>query len=78
MKKLTKKTDWPSDKQLKENSRNLKAKLKRKISIYERRYEIESDKIEDAFKSGKIKDTAEICDWAISYDVLKRITNGKQ
>ena len=77
MNKHRKTNNWPSKKELESNRKLLEQELKRELNQYEQRYELKSENLELAFKAGKIKDTAEICNWAISYDIYKRVTNGK-
>ncbi len=71
------KNNWPSQKELRKNRRRLERELKKKIAQYEVRYERKSENLESDFRAGKIKDTAEICDWAIIYETLKRISNAR-
>ena len=69
------KNSWPSKTVLNRNRNHLERELRRKLIQYEHRYELKSENLESELESGRIKDTAEICDWAIAYDTLKRIRN---
>ena len=48
----------------------LQRRLTGEIQTYEQRYELRSVDLEDALKSGRIHETAEVVDWVISYRTL--------
>ncbi len=48
----------------------LERRLASEIRTYEERYEIRSTDLEQALRSGTIRETAEIVDWVISYRTL--------
>lgn len=75
--KSKKTNNWPSKRALEENRKNLIEELALKLNRYENRYELKSENLESAFKAGKIKDTEEICHWAMIYDVYKRLLNDR-
>ena len=56
--------------------RHLANKLERRMRQYEARYELRSDQVEAELQAGRLRDTAEICDWVIAYHTYQRVQNG--
>ena len=64
--------NWLTEQELENNRKQLEQELKK----YEQRYELKSENLMSAFGLGRIKDTAEICEWAIIYDFYKKLKRG--
>lgn len=50
----------------------MEAELKDRIRVFERRYEMSSEKMCQAFSLGVVRETAEIIEWLQAYHVLQR------
>ena len=50
----------------------MEADLKERIKVFERRYEMSSEKMCQGFSLGLIRETAEIIEWLQAYHVLLR------
>jgi hypothetical protein len=48
------------------------ATLEARVAEAESRYNISSDQIHAAIDDGTLEETAEVCNWIIDYDLLKR------
>jgi hypothetical protein len=60
---------------LDQNRQRLLKELRASLHTYEARYELASDQLEGELAAGRIRETAEICDWVIalhSYRLLER------
>ena len=57
---------WDDAALLEQNRRRLLDDLRQKISGYEARYELSSDGVEAELATGRLRETAEICDWLIA------------
>jgi hypothetical protein len=60
---------------LDQNRQRLLKEVRVSLSTYEARYELASDQLEGELAAGRIRETAEICDWVIalhSYRLLER------
>lgn len=65
--------NWLTEQELENNRKQLIQELEKKLNKYEQRYELKSENLMSAFRAARIKDTAEICEWAIIYDFYKKI-----
>ena len=52
------------------------AELAERIQLFERRYEMASAKMRQAFSLGLVRETAEIIEWLQAYHVLQRFQAG--
>ena len=53
------------------SSGEMRAELDERIRVFERRYEMSSDKMDLAFSLGLVRETAEIVEWMQAYHVRK-------
>ena len=53
------------------SSGEMRAELDERIRVFERRYEMSSDKMDLAFSLGLVRETAEIVEWMQAYYVRK-------
>ena len=51
---------------------HMEAELKERIRVFERRYEMSSEKMCQAYSLGVVRETAEIIEWLQAYHVLQR------
>jgi len=51
----------------------LRAKLRRRIRLYERRYEMSTDKMRDVVRKDPLRETNEICKWLMDAALLEDI-----
>jgi len=49
----------------------------RKMRRYEARYELTSDRVEAEMSAGRLRETAEVCDWVIAYHSYLSLQNGR-
>ena len=70
--------DYPADDVLKANKQRLIKELKKRIHQYENRYELKSENLDEELSAGRIKDTAEVCDWVIAFHTYGILQNGRQ
>jgi hypothetical protein len=52
---------------------DLRAELERRISAYEARYGISSDRLSGAIDRGEIAETLDVCDWLMDVTLLRRV-----
>jgi hypothetical protein len=64
---------WPSAEELEANRRNLIRRLQATIADYETRHGIRSDQLRAELTAGRIRETAEIADWLISFKTLRKL-----
>ena len=53
------------------SSGEMRAELDERIRVFERRYEMSSDKMDLAYSLGLVRETAEIVEWMQAYHVRK-------
>ena len=66
---------WDSETLLEQNRQRLMKELIASLREYENRFELGSERLDDELAAGRIRETAEICDWVIafhSYQALVR------
>jgi len=68
----------PTSAELRQAGRMLASRLRREIRVYEERYEIPSDRLEDALVRGEIRETAEVANWVIAYRMLRNLADERQ
>ena len=68
----------PTSAELRQAGRMLASRLRREIRVYEVRYEIPSDRLEDALVRGEIRETAEVANWVIAYRMLRNLADERQ
>lgn len=64
---------WTNHELLELNRKRLLKELGRKLSAYEARYELESSRVEQELVSGRLRETAEICDWVLALHTLQAL-----
>ncbi len=69
--------DWRDPAMLAENREQLLAKLTGKLRGYEARYELSSSRLEEELNAGRLRDTAEVADWVITFHAYQRLVNGE-
>jgi hypothetical protein len=57
---------WDNALLLQQNTDRLLRDLHKKMRRYEARYEIASSRLESEMAAGRLRETAEICDWLIA------------
>lgn len=68
---------WDSDALLAQNRDRLLRDLRREMRGFEARFELSSDKLEDELASGRLRETAEVCNWVIATRTYRTLMNGK-
>ena len=74
----TRYADPLSDELLEMNRQRLVQELRHELRVFEQRYEIGSDQVEAELAAGRLRDTAEICDWVIAARIYRTLMNGRQ
>lgn len=69
---------WSNDMLLQQNADRLLQELRDKMRRYEARYEIASGRIEEELASGRLRETAEVCDWLIAFRTYRRLQDEQQ
>lgn len=46
--------------------------LQARVTDRERQYAIKSEHVHDAIRSGRLKESQEVCDWIMDYELLQR------
>ncbi|MBI2320944.1 MAG: hypothetical protein HYU88_02320 [Chloroflexi bacterium] len=69
-------TRWSQNEPLEANRQRLLKELRRRICDYEARYELRSDQVRKELKAGRLRETAEICDWVISIEAYQALQDG--
>ncbi len=69
---------WPTDEVLKANRYRLMGELEKRLRQYEARYELKSEQLDGELQAGRIRDTAEICEWVIAYHTYSILQYGRQ
>jgi hypothetical protein len=69
--------DWTDPIMLNANHQQLLTKLKSKLQVFEMRYELKSSQLQDAIEAGKIKETAEVASWVVTYRAFRKITDAR-
>lgn len=63
----------PTQEELEYNRHVVTQQLQRVVRTYETRYELRSESVSEALRTGRLPETFEICDWLVAYEALKRI-----
>ena len=58
---------------LEQNRQRLLRELRSKARQYEARHELRSTELEAALASGRLHDTAEVCDWVIAVHTIRAL-----
>lgn len=66
---------WPSADVLAENERRLVRDLEKRLRHFETRYELPSTKLVAEVTAGRLRETKEVCDWLIDWELYQRLTN---
>ena len=66
---------WPSAEELEANRQELIRQLQATIHDYEIRHGVPSEKLPAELAAGRIRETAEIADWLISLNALRKLRN---
>lgn len=64
---------WDNPELLQQNRVHLIHHLQRKIRGYEAQYELASGQVETELQRGRIRDTADVCDWVIAFRTLRAL-----
>jgi hypothetical protein len=67
---------WPEQSQLEENERYLIRELRERITAYESRHGVASENLQTEVRSGRLLETADICDWLIDWELLRSLEDG--
>jgi len=59
------------------NKIQLLSQLNKLLREYETRYELKSEHLEAELTSGRMRETAEVCNWLIAFHTYKRLENGR-
>jgi hypothetical protein len=70
---VAQRADWDDQGQLVENEQALRKRFLAKLREYEARYEIKSDRVDFAISVGSLRETAEVCDWLITYKAYRKL-----
>ena len=55
----------------------MRAKLRRRIKLFERRYEMSTEKMREVVRKDPLRETWEICQWLMDDALLKYLGEGK-
>ena len=58
--------EWTNEQLLAQNRSRLMRETQVKLRGYEARYELSSSRVEEELAAGRLRETAEICDWVIA------------
>ena len=64
---------WGSAELLEQNRRRRLKELRREIQQYEARYELSSDLLEKELEAGRLRETAEVCNWLIALETYQAL-----
>jgi hypothetical protein len=78
MKTVPTKTSDPSPAELRLAAVTLERRLSGQVRSYEERYELRSADLEQALRSGTIRETAEIADWVVANRTLAGLADELQ
>ena len=73
----TRQAPWADPETLAHNRHHLREKLQRQLRDYERRYEIRSDRVRVELEAGRLRETAEVCDWLLKFQTWQALENGR-
>lgn len=65
---------WNSADVLRANRDRLIKRLRQSIRTYEARYELSSERLCDELAAGRLRETAEICDWLMDWETYQALT----
>lgn len=68
----------PSEAELVAAARVLAERLTAEVDVFEDRYELPSDLLEDALRRGEIRETAEVVRWWIAYQTLRGLADERE
>lgn len=69
---------WSNAQLLQQNLDRLLRELRDKMRRYEARYELPSSRVEDEVASGRLRETAEVCDWLILLRTYRLLEDEQQ
>jgi len=64
---------WDALALLEQNRQRLMKELQTALHAYEARYELPSDRLEDELAAGRIRETAEVCEWLIDWHTYQAL-----
>ncbi len=64
---------WTNSELLEQNRRRLIKELRAKLSGFQARYEVAFDQVETEIAKGRLKETAEVCEWVIALHALRAL-----
>ncbi|MFN0070771.1 MAG: hypothetical protein ACKVVP_04690 [Chloroflexota bacterium] len=64
---------WGDAELLQANRLQLRRNLKRKLRRYECQFEFSSDRVESELAGGRLRETADVCDWVIALRTLRTL-----
>lgn len=70
-------TAWGNAELLEENRERLTRECTQKLHEYEMRYELASGHVESEMAQGRLRETAEVCDWVMTYHLYRSLQNGR-
>jgi len=68
---------WGSPELLEQNRRRLLLELAQELRVYEQRYELASHLVEQELSAGRLRETAETCDWVIAYTAYRSLQDAQ-
>jgi hypothetical protein len=68
--------EWDNRVLLDQNRTRLLRSLRRKLRGYEARFELSSDRLDQELAAGRLRETAEICDWVIAFHTYRALKHG--
>ncbi len=68
----------PTPLQLAHAGQALAERLTKEVKVFEDRYELTSERLEDALLRGEIRETAEVAQWLIAYRTLRGLQSERE
>lgn len=66
---------WDNQALLAQNKERLLKDLRRRLRAFEGRFELSSERVEEELASGRLRETAEVCDWVIALRTYRALVN---
>lgn len=64
---------WPNAALLEQNRHRLMGELRAQMKRFEARYELPSSRLEDELKAGRLRETAEVCEWVMALHAYRAL-----
>jgi hypothetical protein len=64
---------WDDADLLEQNRQRLLKECRQRMRVYEARYELGSDRVETELAAGRLRETAEVCDWIITLHTYRAV-----